>query len=86
MFLKETRDGSIMGRACVDGRKQCETATPGDASSPTVPLEAVLITSVIEACEGRDVAVVDVLGGFLSVDMDEEVLMTLRGATGGTES
>jgi hypothetical protein len=79
MFLKEKRDGSIKGRACADGRKQRETATPGDATSPTVSLEAVLITAAIEAHEERDVAIVDVPGAFLSADMDEEVIMTIRG-------
>jgi hypothetical protein len=44
-----------------------------------VSLEAVLITSTIDAFEGRDVAIADVPGAFLTADMDEEVLMCLRG-------
>lgn len=79
MFLKEKRDGSIKWRACADGHKQRETATPGDAASPTVLVESVMITAAVEAHEGCDVAVVDVPGAFLSADMDEEVLMTLMG-------
>jgi hypothetical protein len=79
MILKGKRDGSIKGWACADGRKQRKTSTPGDAVSPTVSLESVLITAAIEAHDGRDVAVVDVPGAFLSADMDEEVLMTQRG-------
>jgi hypothetical protein len=35
MFLKEKIDGSIKGR---------ETVMPGDAASPTVSLESVLVT------------------------------------------
>jgi hypothetical protein len=46
---------------------------------PTVSLESVLITSTIEAYEGREVAVVDIPGAYLSADMDEEVIMLLRG-------
>jgi hypothetical protein len=42
-------------------------------------LESVLITSTIEAFEGREVAVVDIPGAYLSADMDEEVIMLLRG-------
>jgi hypothetical protein len=61
MFLKEKRDGSIKGRSCADGRKKRETVTPGNAASPTVSLESVLIMAAVEAYEGRDVAVVDVL-------------------------
>jgi hypothetical protein len=79
MFLKEKRDGSIKGRACADGRKQRETATPGEAASPTVSLESVMITAAVEAHDGCDIAVVDVPGAFLSEEMDEEVIMTLRG-------
>jgi hypothetical protein len=44
-----------------------------------VSLEYVLITSTIEAYEGREVAVVDIPGAYLSADMDEEVIMLLRG-------
>jgi hypothetical protein len=44
-----------------------------------VALESVLITATIDAYEERDVAIVDVPGAFLSADMDEEVIMTIRG-------
>jgi hypothetical protein len=71
MFLKEKRDGTIKGRTCADGRKQRETAEPGTATSPTVSLESVLINSTIEAYEGREVAVVDIPGAYLSADMRE---------------
>jgi hypothetical protein len=79
MFLKEKRDGSIKGRACADGRKQREGSTKSDATSPTVALESVLITTIIDAFEKIEVAIVDVPGGYLTVDMDEEVFMCLRG-------
>ena len=79
MFLKEKRDGSIKGRACTDGRKQCETSTKSEATSPTVALESVLFTATIDAHEGRDVAIADIPGAFLTADMDEAVRMILRG-------
>jgi hypothetical protein len=79
MFLKEKRDGTIKRRTCADGRKEQEKAKPGAATSPTVTLESVLITSTIEAFEGREVSVVDIPGAYLSADMDEEVIMLLRG-------
>jgi hypothetical protein len=66
MFLKEKRDGTTKGRACADGRKQQEGSTKSDATSPTVSLEAVLITSTIDTFEGRDIAIVDVPGAFLT--------------------
>jgi hypothetical protein len=79
MFLKEKRDGTIKGRACTDGRKQRETAAPGAATPPTVALELVLNTATIDTYNERDVAIVDIPGAFLSADMNEEVIMTIRG-------
>jgi hypothetical protein len=79
MFLKEKLDRTIKGRACAEGRKQREGSTKSDTTSPTVSLEAVLTTSTIDAFEGRDVAIVDVPGAFLTANMDEEVLLCLRG-------
>ena len=50
-----------------------------ESASPTVGLDSVFITATIEAAEGKDVAVVDVPGAYLSADMDgnKEVLMVL---------
>jgi hypothetical protein len=79
MFLKEKRDGTIKRRTCADGRKKCEGSTKSDATSPMIALEYVLITATIDAFERRDVAIVDVPGAFLTADMDEEVIMCLRG-------
>jgi hypothetical protein len=42
-----------------------------------VSMESVLITLTIEAFEGREVTVIDVPGAFLSVNMDDMVVMLL---------
>ena len=47
--------------------------------SPTVSTEAVMLTAKIDALEGRDVAVVDIPGAYLSADMDDEVHVVFRG-------
>jgi hypothetical protein len=39
----------------------------------------VFINTTIDAFERRDVAIMDVPGAFLTADMDEEVIMCLRG-------
>jgi hypothetical protein len=52
---------------------------PAPQPPPTVSLESVLITSTIEEFEGREVAVVNIPGTYLSSDMDEEIIMLLRG-------
>jgi hypothetical protein len=44
-----------------------------------VSLEVVLITATIDSFEEQDVVIFDVPGAFLSADMDEEVIMTIRG-------
>ena len=47
--------------------------------SPTISNEGVMLTSAIDAHEGRDVAVIDVPGAFLHAFMDEDIIMLLKG-------
>jgi hypothetical protein len=79
MFLKKKRNGTIKGRGCADGRKQRAYTTKEDASAPTVAIESVLLSCVIDAEEGRDVATLDIPGAFMQADMDELVHMKLEG-------
>jgi len=43
MFIKEKRDGAVKARGCADGRPQWQYTEKGDASSPTVSLEAMMM-------------------------------------------
>ena len=79
MFLKRKRCGTIKARGCADGRKQRAYTSKEDAASPTVATEAIFLTAVIEALEGREVAVVDVPGAFMQADMDELVHVRFTG-------
>jgi hypothetical protein len=79
MFLKQKRNGTIKGRGCADGRKQRAYTSKEDASSPTVTIESVFLSCVIDAMEGRDVATVDIPGAFMQADMDDVVHMKLEG-------
>jgi hypothetical protein len=79
MFLKRKRCGKIKGRGCADGRKQRAYTAREDAASPTVATESVFLTAVIDALEGRDVAVIDVPGAFMQADMDELVHVRFTG-------
>ena len=79
MFLKRKRCGKIKGRGCADGRKQRDYISPEDAASPTVATEAVFLTALIDAIEGREVAVIDIPGAFMQADMDEEVHVRFAG-------
>jgi hypothetical protein len=80
MFLKEKRTGKIKGRGCADGRKQRETLSKEEVSSPTVAIESVLLSCTIDAHEGRDVATVDIPGAFMQADMDDTVHMRIEGS------
>jgi hypothetical protein len=79
MFLKEKRTGKIKGRGCADGRKQRLYTTKQEATSPTVAIESILLSCVIDAEEGRHVATVDIPGAFMQADMDETIHMKLEG-------
>ena len=59
-FIKEKRDGRVKTRMCADGRKQRIDEKKGENTSPTATTEAVIITSTIDAKEGRDVATMDI--------------------------
>ena len=80
MFLKQKRTGQIKGRGCADGQQQRLYHSKEDASSPTVSIESVIITSAIDAKEGRDVATVDIPGACLQAEMDELVYMKIEGS------
>jgi len=79
MFLKEKHDGSIKVRGCADGYSQRDYMTKNETSSPTVSLEAMMLSCAIDAKEGRCVAVTDIPGDFLHADMDQDIHMLLEG-------
>ena len=79
MFLKKKRCGKIKGRGCADGRKQRAYITKEESNSPTISTKAVFLTAVVDAWEHRKVAVVDVPGAFMQVDMDELVHVRFSG-------
>ena len=78
-LIKEKRCGKIKGRGCADGRKQREWTDKSESTSPTITTNAVFLTAVIDALEGRDVAIFDVAGAFMQADMDEVVHVRFTG-------
>lgn len=80
MFLKQKRTGKIKGRGCADGRKQHETMSKEEVSSPTVAIESVMISCTIDAHEERDVATADIPGAFMQADMEGTVYLRIDGA------
>ena len=79
MFLKEKRCGKVKARGCADGRKQRLYKTKEETSSPTMNIEALFITCIIDALEGREVMTCDIPGAFMQSEMDELVHMKLEG-------
>ena len=80
-MIKEKRDGKIKGRACADGRKQRRYINRDDVSSPTVQLESLMISLLIDAHEHLDVATADIVGAYLLADIKDFVLVTISGKT-----
>ena len=80
MFLKQKRNGSIKGRGCADGRPQRVYKSKTETSSPTAAIESVFITVLIDAREGRDVAIVDIPGAFLQTAASSNTIIKLQGS------
>ena len=69
----------IKARSVYNGRVQRGLYSKEETASPTVSHDAFLLTSIIDAIEGRQVAVTDIKGGYLDAKMKEEVLMKITG-------
>ena len=48
-----------------------------DGSSPTVETDSIFMTGVVDAKEGREVAILDIANAFLHAENDERILMLL---------
>jgi hypothetical protein len=82
-FCKEKQDQTVQGRVVAGGNKQRGKIDRLDASCPTAALESVLLTAVIDAHEGCDVAVFDIPNASVQTCLKKEdkdkVAMHLRG-------
>jgi hypothetical protein len=72
MFIKQKHDGKIKGRTVAGGNKQRDYISKEDAISPTVATEAVLWSCIIDAEEGRDIAVVDIPNACVQTRVENE--------------
>ncbi len=79
LFSKEKQTGKVKGRACINGAPQQAYIAKEDAASPTVSTESVFITSATAASEKRKVRCYDTPSAFVNTDVDEDVLMVLKG-------
>ena len=68
-LIKEKRSRTIKGRVCADVRPQRCYITKEDASSPTISLESLFASLIINAHEGIDVVIFYVPRANLNADM-----------------
>ncbi len=65
------------------GNKEQDYISKDDASSPTVTTEAILLSCIIDAKEGRDVAVIDIPNAFIQMRVEDEgdmAIIKIRGS------
>ena len=79
MFLKQKRCGRIKARGCTGGHKQRIYKTKAETSAPTIHIESLFLSCIIDAMERRKVATVDVSGAFMQVNIDELLHVKLVG-------
>ena len=84
MFLCEKRDGTAKARLVYNGAKSREWHSKQDSTSPTVQLESIMLTALIDAHEGRDVMTADVPNAFIQTEIpedygDERIIMKITG-------
>lgn len=72
IFVEEKRDGTIKACEVDGGNKQHGYIAKEDVSSPRVSAEAFMLTCVIDAQEGRDVAVVDIPNAIAQTVVSQE--------------
>jgi hypothetical protein len=79
MFLKQKRCGRIKGQGCADGRKQRVYKNKEDTSAPTVSVESLFLSCVIDAKEQRKVVTCDIPGAFMQANINEVLHIKLEG-------
>jgi hypothetical protein len=78
-LIKEKRNGDLKGRTVADGSKQRGMYPKSETASPTVSTVALLLTILVDAYEGRDVATCDVAGAYLKASMKDFVIIKFTG-------
>ena len=82
MFVVKKRDNKVKARTVAGGNTQRDYLTKEDASSPTVSTQAVLLTSIVDAYEHRDIAVIDIPNAFIQTWVDnpkDHIIIRMRG-------
>jgi hypothetical protein len=81
IFLTEKQTGEIKGHTVAGGNKQHGYIEKEDASPPTMATKSVILTSVVDAKEGCNMAVLDMPNAFIQtvvVDKKHCVIIRIR--------
>jgi hypothetical protein len=78
-LIEEKRSGKIKGCTVANGSAQRPYITKEDAASPTISLEALFLSCIIDAYKQRCVVTTDISRAFLQADMDDFVLVKFEG-------
>ena len=82
IFIKKKRTGEVKGRTVAGGNKQRDYIDKEESSSPTVATESVILTSMVDAIEEREIMVIDVPNAFIQTVVEDEskrVIIRIRG-------
>ena len=84
IFVEQKKSGADKARLVIDGSGQRDHITKEEASSPTAFTKSVILTSIVDAKEGREVATVDIPNAFAQTVItdshkDYRVIARLRG-------
>ena len=83
IFLTEKRDRTTKGRMHANGNTKISCVPKEEASRPMATNEYVLITSMIDVKQERDVASMEIPNAFVQTKVqqgDERIIMKIRGA------
>jgi hypothetical protein len=71
--------GQIQGRACINRAPLRAYIPKEEAAYPTISMESTFITATISASKRRKVQYYDVPSAFVNTEVNEDVLMVLKG-------
>jgi hypothetical protein len=70
MFIVRKQSVEPKARLVSGGNKQRDYLSKEDSSSPTAATESVLLTSIVDAAEDRDAAIVDIPNAFIQMRVE----------------
>jgi hypothetical protein len=82
MFIVRKQSGETKARLVGSGDKQRDYLSKEDSSSPTAATESMLLTSIVDVAENRNVAIMDIPNAFIQTRVENEkdrVIICIQG-------